>query len=373
MKNKLKYFILIISLLVFPKIVLAADKVSCGNVTAIPKKIPELTSFFVTTAQVATAVILVILGSIDLFKGIASSKEEEIKKGQKTFVKRLIVAALVFFVTLIVKVLIGAIANSTTTNNIVGCMDCFLSNSCGNDASGTQTATVKKSNISQDAKKFLAGQKLSELFSKIFVASSNNSNKKNTNSSTSSNSTSSQSVNISSSTVTVGSKKYKVYCQGNYSSNYGSIPSAGCSVSSMAIVLTGYGKNVTPTDVASKNHAVTLGLEQIASGLKAYGLSATASSTYVANSSTKSTALSKIDANLKKGKPVIILVRANYSNKYTGGAHYMALLGYKNNKPVIADPAHGGKVWNEDDLSTLVNKYIYTGSSYEEGYVLVNS
>ena len=72
--------------------------------------------------------------------------------------------------------------------------------------------------------------------------------------------------------MTVGNKKYKVYCQGNYSSQYGSIPSAGCSVSSMAIVLTGYGKNVTPTDVASKSYAVTLSLEQIASGLKGYGL-----------------------------------------------------------------------------------------------------
>ena len=209
MKNKIKYFILVISLLVFPKIVLAADKVSCGNVTGIPKKIPELTSLFVTTAQVATAVILVILGSIDLFKGIASSKEEEIKKGQQTFVKRLIVAALVFFVVLIVKMLVGAIANSTTTNNIVSCMDCFLSNGCVTDASSSNTATTKQSNISQDAKTFLAGQKLSELFSKIFVASSNSSSNKsnNSNSSSSKNKTSKKA-----NTVFVGDSRTVLMC-----------------------------------------------------------------------------------------------------------------------------------------------------------------
>ena len=173
--------------------------------------------------------------------------------------------------------------------------------------------------------------------------------------------------------VTVGSKKYKVYCQGNFSSNYGDIPSAGCSISSMAIVLTGYGKNVTPTDVANKEYAVTISLDDIASGLKSYGLQATAYSTYGAGQSVKNTAMTKIDANLKSGKPVIILVRARVDSKYTGGAHYMALLGYKNGKPIIADPAHGGKVWNEDSLSTLVNSYIYCGSEYEEGYVLINS
>ena len=109
----------------------SVEKTYCGNIDRIPKKIPELTSFFITVAQVVTAVILVILGSIDLFRGLSSSKEEEIKKGQQTFVKRLIAAVLVFFVVLIVKLLIGAIANATTSSNVISCMDCFLSNSCG--------------------------------------------------------------------------------------------------------------------------------------------------------------------------------------------------------------------------------------------------
>ena len=131
MKKVNKYLIVTMTLLLFPKVVLAAKKFSCGEVgkggiADIPYKIPELTSFFISFAQVAATVILVILGAIDLFKGITAQKEEEIKKGQQSFVKRLIAAALVFFVVMIVKLLVGVIANDNTAFNVVSCMDCFI-------------------------------------------------------------------------------------------------------------------------------------------------------------------------------------------------------------------------------------------------------
>lgn len=103
--------------------------VSCGNISGIPRKIPQLTSYIITVMQVAATVILVILGTIDLFKGISSSKEEEIKKGQQVFVKRLITGALIFFVVLVVKLLVGAVADASSSN-IVSCMDCFISDDC---------------------------------------------------------------------------------------------------------------------------------------------------------------------------------------------------------------------------------------------------
>lgn len=107
-----------------------SEKVSCGNITGIPKKIPELTSYFVTIIQVAVPVILIVMGSIDLFKGITSQKEDEIKKGQQTFVKRLIVAALVFFVVVVVKFIVSLVADSTSSDNISNCIDCFLDGDC---------------------------------------------------------------------------------------------------------------------------------------------------------------------------------------------------------------------------------------------------
>lgn len=108
----------------------APYKVYCGNITGIPKKVPELSSYVISIIQIAVPIILVILGSIDLFKGITAQKEDEIKKGQQTLIKRLITAALIFFVVVIVKFFVSLIANSTSTVNIVDCIDCFINNDC---------------------------------------------------------------------------------------------------------------------------------------------------------------------------------------------------------------------------------------------------
>lgn len=107
-------------------------KTSCGNITEIPRKIPELTSFAVTLIQIAIPIVLILLGSIDLFKGITANKEDEIKKGQQMFIKRLIYAAIIFFVVIIVKFVISIVADATTTENLVDCIDCFIDyESCG--------------------------------------------------------------------------------------------------------------------------------------------------------------------------------------------------------------------------------------------------
>ena len=130
MKKKLIYIIILLVLFTPIISVLAATpKVSCGNVTDIPKKIPELTSMVITMIQIAVPVILVIMGSLDLFKGVTAGKEDEIKKGQQLFVKRLIVAGIIFFVVVIAKFVISIVAD-TSSANIIECIDCFTSNNC---------------------------------------------------------------------------------------------------------------------------------------------------------------------------------------------------------------------------------------------------
>ena len=126
-------FILMTVLLALPVVSAnALTVVDCGNVTDIPKKIPQLTSLAITIIQVAVPIILVIMGSIDLFKGITAEKEDEIKKGRQIFVKRLIVAAIIFFVIAITKFLVS-IVDSGSKDNISDCIDCFLSGTCKNE------------------------------------------------------------------------------------------------------------------------------------------------------------------------------------------------------------------------------------------------
>ena len=42
-------------------------------------------------------------------------------------IKRLIIAAIIFFVVVVVKFIVGIIAEGAT-NNIISCIDCFISN-----------------------------------------------------------------------------------------------------------------------------------------------------------------------------------------------------------------------------------------------------
>lgn len=60
--------------------------------------------------KIAVPIVLIILGMLDLFKGVISSKEDEIKKGQQIFIKRLIAGVLVFLVVTIVQLVMGFIS-----------------------------------------------------------------------------------------------------------------------------------------------------------------------------------------------------------------------------------------------------------------------
>lgn len=109
----------------------SSTPVSCGDglLTLIPNAIPKIVSIAYTIIQIAVPVILVVMGSLDLFKGITASKEDEMKKGQQLFIKRLISAALIFFVFVIVKVVVSAVADGDSVA-ILDCVECFISNHC---------------------------------------------------------------------------------------------------------------------------------------------------------------------------------------------------------------------------------------------------
>ena len=104
---------------------------SCGNgkINNIPELAPKIISAAYTLIQIAIPIVLVIMGSLDLFKGITAQKEDEIKKGQQMLVKRLIYAGLVFFVFAIVKVVISLSAESSQSY-ILECAECFIKNKC---------------------------------------------------------------------------------------------------------------------------------------------------------------------------------------------------------------------------------------------------
>lgn len=111
----------------------SSNFVSCGGnyVTKIPAALPKVVSMVYTIIQIVVPILLVIFGMIDLFKGITAQKEEELKKAQKLFIKRLISGALVFFVFVAVRLVISLVADNSGKNGIdriMDCAECFIEN-----------------------------------------------------------------------------------------------------------------------------------------------------------------------------------------------------------------------------------------------------
>ena len=126
MKKKV-FMIMILALLVFyAPSVLAAGITGCeANLpgVVIDPKIPNTVHTIIVVIKIAVPVLLVIFGMLDLFKGITAQKEDEIKKGQNLFIKRLISAAIIFFVISIVQLLVSFVAGD---EGVMTCANCFI-------------------------------------------------------------------------------------------------------------------------------------------------------------------------------------------------------------------------------------------------------
>ena len=133
MKEKRKFIFICLAVLMgavmFKSNVLAAD-VYCSAFpeAKIDASIADLVHIIVLVIQIVVPVILVVLGMIDLVKAMMAQKENEIKKGQQIFIKRLIAAILVFFIIAIVKFVISLVVPKDSSN-ILSCLDCFLEGS----------------------------------------------------------------------------------------------------------------------------------------------------------------------------------------------------------------------------------------------------
>ena len=105
--------------------------VTCGDGSLVMNEmIPKLVSTAIDLIKIVVPILLVVFGMLDLGKAVMAQKEDEIKKGQQTFVKRLIAAVIVFLVVFIVELAIGLVAPKGDNDNIWGCFDCLVNNEC---------------------------------------------------------------------------------------------------------------------------------------------------------------------------------------------------------------------------------------------------
>lgn len=126
MKKKILFLVILLICVLYVPNVLAADITGCSTLLPdikIDVKIANAVHTIILVIQIVVPVLLVIFGMLDLFKAITAQKEDEIKKGQNMFIKRLITAAIIFFVIAIVKLLISFVSGD---DGIMTCASCFL-------------------------------------------------------------------------------------------------------------------------------------------------------------------------------------------------------------------------------------------------------
>ena len=73
--------------------------------------IVNIFKFALTAIQWLVPILLILWGTIDLVKSVVAGKEEDIKKNQKTLVRRVISAVIVFLLPLAVSILMGLIGS----------------------------------------------------------------------------------------------------------------------------------------------------------------------------------------------------------------------------------------------------------------------
>ena len=129
MKNKKKLmlgaFMLILYFGMMPNVF--ANEFTCnafGGEVLIDEKIAHVISNIIIAIQIVVPILLVIYGMLDLGKAIMAQKEDEIKKGQQTLIKRCIAAIIFFFVIVIVKMIVNFVASDT--DGVMSCANCFI-------------------------------------------------------------------------------------------------------------------------------------------------------------------------------------------------------------------------------------------------------
>lgn len=90
----------------------------------LPFKLVYVVHLIILLLQFGVPVLLIIFGMLDLGKAVIASKEDEIKKGQNMFIKRLIAAVIVFFVVAVVRLVVGLAADNS--GDVIDCIDAIV-------------------------------------------------------------------------------------------------------------------------------------------------------------------------------------------------------------------------------------------------------
>ena len=110
--------------------------ISCGGVS-VPTELGYITRIIILLLQIVAPLGLIILGGIDFIKAVTAGNDNDIKKKQQVFVKRLIYGALLFFVITLVQFVINVAADNASEKDFARCLRCMTTtdDSCDGEVS----------------------------------------------------------------------------------------------------------------------------------------------------------------------------------------------------------------------------------------------
>lgn len=84
--------------------------VDCSTISSV---ISFIKNGIIPIIQLGVPIVIIVLGSIDLFKAVIASKEDEIKAAQKMLIKRIIYGVIIFFLVTIVTLVFNTLAGNS--------------------------------------------------------------------------------------------------------------------------------------------------------------------------------------------------------------------------------------------------------------------
>ena len=115
---------------------------------------PELSTFIhniIILIKIAVPIVLVLFGMLDFGKGVIAGKEDEIKKGQNNFIKRLIAGAAVFFMISATQFVIGII-DKDSSGKIWNCANLIMNGRTGTDLTDEELFEIRNTVIEECCK-----------------------------------------------------------------------------------------------------------------------------------------------------------------------------------------------------------------------------
>ena len=96
----------------------------CSNTEAKPTL--KFIGNLLRLAFIAVPIVLIIIGSIDFVKATLAKNDDDIKKAQSAFIKRIIACVLIFFVPVITKIIYGTVLDAKPEIKDSQCLTCIL-------------------------------------------------------------------------------------------------------------------------------------------------------------------------------------------------------------------------------------------------------